>query len=252
LASEERQLGYGKLIGEGKVAEVFEYGSGRVLKLYRAGQPASDARREAAILDAVGDAGVPAPRGFDVEQVEGRWGVVMSRAEGRPFAEPMLGDPAGAEPYFAAMARLQCAIHAVPGSALEPLKVRLARKLEASRLADPVRRRLRDKLTALPDGDRLLHGDFHPFNILGTPEAATVVDWLDATCGPPAADVCRSWLLMQTVSRELAEAYLAAYLAVTPLPRPTIFAWLPVLAAARLAENVPAETEALIAMAEAG
>jgi Ser/Thr protein kinase RdoA (MazF antagonist) len=244
-------VAYGALIGEGKVAEVFEYGDGKVLKLYRLGQPASDARRELAILDVVETSGVAAPRAFDLEQIDDRWGLVMSRAEGRPFAEPMLANPAGAGPYFAAMAALQVKIHAASGAALAPLKVRLARKIEASGLADPVRRRLRDKLSKLPDGDRLLHGDFHPYNILGTPAAATVVDWLDATSGPPAADICRSWLLMQTVSRDLAETYLDAYFALSPLPRDTVFAWLPVLAAARLAENVPDEVEALIAMAEA-
>jgi len=245
-------VAYGALIGEGKVAEVFEYGEGRVLKLYRAGQPRRDADREAAILDVVEAGGIEAPRCFDVEQVDGRWGVVMSRVAGRTFGEPMLADPAGVVPYFAAMARLQAAIHAAPGAALAPLKVRLARKLEASGLSDPVRRRLRDMLGRLPDGDRLLHGDFHPFNILGTLDAATVVDWLDATSGPPEADVCRSWLLMQTKSRDFAEAYLDAYFAVSPISRDAVFRWLPVLAAARIAENVPDEVDALIAMAEAG
>jgi aminoglycoside phosphotransferase (APT) family kinase protein len=245
-------VAYGALIGEGKVAEVFEYGEGRVLKLYRTGQSASDPRRELGILDVVEAAGVAAPRAFDLEQIDERWGLVMSHVAGRPFADAMLADPAAAGPYFAAMARLQVQIHSASGSALAPLKVRLARKIEASGLSDPVRRGLRDKLSKLPDGDRLLHGDFHPFNILGTPDSAMVVDWLDATCGPPAADVCRSWLLMQTVSREVAEAYLDAYFAASPLPRTAVFAWLPVLAAARIAENVPDEVDALIAMAEAG
>lgn len=243
---------YGKLLGDGKVAQVFEYGEGRVLKLYRAGQPRRDAERELGILDVLEAAGIAAPRGFDVEEVEGRWGVVMSRVDGRPFAEAMLATPNAVEPYLVAMARLQVAIHAAPGTALAPLKVRLARKIEASGLSDPVRRRLRERVGALPDGDRLLHGDFHPYNILGTPEGSTVVDWLDATSGPPAADLCRSWLLIQAVSRDLADAYVAAYLAASPLPRDAVFSWLPVLAAARLAESVPDETDALIAMAEAG
>ncbi|RYZ63561.1 MAG: aminoglycoside phosphotransferase family protein [Proteobacteria bacterium] len=246
------QLKYGKLLGEGKVAQVFEYGEGRVLKLYRAGQPVSDARRELSILDVIEGSGIAAPRAFDLEQVEGRWGLVMSRVDGRPFAEPMLADPARAAPYFAAMAELQLKIHAAAGAGLAPLKVRLARKIEASGLGDSVRRRLRERLRALPEGDRVLHGDFHPFNVLGTLEGATVVDWLDATCGPPAADLCRSWLLLQTVSADLAESYVSAYFALSPIPRDSVFAWLPVRAAARLAENVPDEVYALMAMAEAG
>jgi Ser/Thr protein kinase RdoA (MazF antagonist) len=243
---------HGKLVGEGKIAEVFEYGEGRVLKLYRAGQPESDARREFAVLDAVEAAGIAAPRAFDLVQVEGRWGVVMSTVEGRPFAELMLADPAGAGPYFAAMVRLQMGIHAASGQALAPLKVRLARKIAATDLSDPVKYRLRDKLSRLPGGDRVLHGDFHPYNILGTLQDAVVVDWLDATQGPPAADVCRSWLLLQTVSREVADAYLATYLAAGTLDRGAVLAWLPVLAAARLTENVPDEIPALMAMVEAG
>ena len=244
-------MSLGKLIGEGKVAEVFEHGEGRVLKLYRAGYPGTDARREAAILDALEAAGIGAPRAFDVSQFQGRWGVVMSRVEGRPFAEPMLADRDDAAHYLVAMARLHIAIHAAPGEAMAPLRVRLARKIEASGLADPVKRGLRDRLSKLPDGDRVLHGDFHPYNVLGSLEAAVVVDWPDATCGLPSADLCRSWLLMQTAARELADAYVEAYLALSPMPRKTVFDWLPVLAGARLAENVPEEADALTAMAKA-
>jgi aminoglycoside phosphotransferase (APT) family kinase protein len=246
-------VGYGKLIGEGKVAEVFAYGDGRVLKLYRAGQPASAAGREADTLAALAASAVPAPRAYGVEEVDGRWGVVMDRVEGRPFAEPMLADMAGAGPYFAAMARLQLALHAASGAGLSSLRQRLDAKLGlAPGLDELTRRRLRDRLAALPGGDRVLHGDFHPYNILGSLDDAMIVEWLDATSGPPAADVCRSWLLMQHVSRELAEAYLAAYLAVGEVTRAEVFAWLPVLAAARLTEDVPEEAEVLIAMAEAG
>jgi thiamine kinase-like enzyme len=40
---------------------------------------------------------------------------------------------------------------------------------------------LLDGLAALPSiDDRLCHGDFHPFNILGQLGKATVVDWLNA------------------------------------------------------------------------
>lgn len=246
-------MAYGALIGEGKVAEVFEYGEGRVLKLYRAGQPRSDAVREAEVLGVVARGGVRAPQAHEVRQFDGRWGVVMDRVAGRPFAEAMLADPAASAPYFAAMARLQAGLHSAEGAGLMPVKTRLDGKIgRAAGLADPVRQRLRDRLQALPDGDRLLHGDFHPYNILGTPEDAVIVDWLDATAGPAAADVCRSWLLMQTLSMDLAETCLGAYLAIAPMERVAVFDWLPVLAAARLTENVPDEAGALMAMAEAG
>jgi len=201
----------------------------------------------------VAAAGVMAPRAYGVEEIEGRWGVVMDRVEGRPFAEPMLADMAGAGPYFAAMARLQASLHAGSGAGLRPLKPRLAAKLDrAPGLDGPVRERLRERLADLPDGDRLLHGDFHPFNILGTLEAPVIVDWLDATCGPPAADVCRSWVLMMAAPAGAADAYLEACLAAGELTGGEVFAWLPVIAGARLTEQVPEQEADLRRWAEMG
>lgn len=246
-------MAYGAVIGEGKIAEVFEYGEGRVLKLYRAGEPKAALLREAEVLGIVARGHVRAPRAYEVLEVNGRWGVVMDRVAGRTFGEAMLANPAAAGPYFSALAELQVRLHAANGEGLMRLKTRLNDKLARTPgLADPVSLRLRDRLAALPDGDRVLHGDFHPFNVLGTVEDAVIVDWPDATAGPPEADVCRSWLLMQTVSPDLAEAYLAAYFSISTISRPEVFAWLPILAAARLTENVPEEAAALMAMAEAG
>lgn len=237
-------MGYGKLIGAGKVAEVFEYGDGQALKLYRAGEPKISAFREAAVL-AVAEAGaIAAPRTQGVIEVDGRWGVVMNRVAGRPLAEPMLKEPQAAGRYLAELARMQTALHAAPGTGLTSLRARLAARLDcAPGVAQPVRQRLRERLASLPEGDRLLHGDFHPYNVMGQPGSATVVDWLDASAGPPAADTCRSWVLMYAASPAIAEAYLDAYLAVSPLSRDEVMAWLPVVAAARLSENV-AEQEA--------
>ena len=38
--------------------------------------------------------------------------------------------------------------------------------------------------------------DFHPKNLLGSLSHAKIIDWLDACQGDPAADVCRSYLLV--------------------------------------------------------
>ena len=68
--------------------------------------------------------------------------------------------------------------------------------------------RLKDR--AKPDGDRLCHGDFHPMNILGDVSQPVIIDWPDARRGDPAADVCRSYLLMRSHAAEIAAIYLNA------------------------------------------
>jgi thiamine kinase-like enzyme len=100
-----------------------------------------------------------------------------------------------------------------------------------------------------PEGDRLCHGDFHPWNILGPPGRAIVVDWLDACSGSAEADLCRSYVLMKPPAPQLAEAYLSVCEAMGLANRGDILAWLPFVAAARLAEGVTDGVEALMAMA---
>lgn len=44
------------------------------------------------------------------------------------------------------------------------------------------------------------HGDFHPLNVMVDGDAATVLDWTDATLGPREADVSRTLLLFHVAS----------------------------------------------------
>lgn len=240
----------GELIGSGKEAEVYEFGD-RVLKLYRPGPRKASAFSEAVILAAIEPLDVPAPQVLGVEQVDGRWGVVMERVEGPPFAEAALKGGEALETHLVAMARLHAHIHAQPAPILAAQRTLLKRNISKTALLDEVlRKRLLEGLAARPEGDRLCHGDFHPWNILGGIDTAVVVDWLDASIGVPAADVCRSYVLMAKARPDIANAYVDAYVAATGITQADIEEWQPYVAAARLAEGVPDETETLLALAE--
>lgn len=243
----------GRLLGSGKEAEVFAAGE-LVLKLYRSPASKSSAFREAAILAIVEASGLPAPIVLGVRQVDGRWGLEMTRAAGEPLGDMMLREPARIAAGIDEMVKLHRRIHSRPGAGLTSLRQRLSHNIgKAGALLGPARQaRLLDALAALPEGDRLCHGDFHPWNILQSGEQATIVDWLDATSGAPAADVCRSHVLMHPARPDLAAAYVNAYVASGGASVQEIFAWLPVVAAARLAENVPDETDRLMEMVGAG
>jgi aminoglycoside phosphotransferase (APT) family kinase protein len=118
----------------------------------------------------------------------------------------------------------------------------------------------RSALAALPDGDRLCHGDFHPGNVLLTAAGPRVIDWAGAARGDPLADVSRTLLIMELgevpahapalvrglsrVGRSLlVRSYLAAY---GLRKRDLVDRWRRVLAIARLAEGIDAEREALL------
>jgi hypothetical protein len=78
-----------------------------------------------------------------------------------------------------------------------------------------------------------------------------VIDWPDACCGDPAADVCRSYLLLKLHAEDIAEPYLDAYCGTSNMPRTRILDWLAYVAAARLAEDVPDDFERLIEIVRA-
>lgn len=244
-------LRLGPLIGSGKEAEVFDAGD-RVVKLYRktAKAPKRAAFREASILALVESLGLAVPSAHAVGQVDGRWGIAMTRAEGPSLADA-IRSPDQVPACLERMARLQIAIHSRPGTHFGSLKARLAANI-AGMPDEALRRRLLHGLAALPERDRLCHGDFHPWNILGPPGREVVVDWLDACAGDPAADVCRTYVLIRPVAPDLAMAYVETYAVAAGESRDRILAWLPFVAAARLAEGVPDETEALMAMAGTG
>lgn len=46
------------------------------------------------------------------------------------------------------------------------------------------------------EGDRLLHLDLHPLNVMMTPRGPVVIDWTNAVGGDPAVDVAFTWVLM--------------------------------------------------------
>jgi aminoglycoside phosphotransferase (APT) family kinase protein len=242
----------GPLLAAGNVAEVFEWGS-RVVKLYRSPARKPTAFREAAIHAAVEAMALPVPAVWGVLEVRGRWGIVFDRVKERSFAERMREDPSVIAEYLETLVRLHARIHSQPARQLGSLKSKLATNIAGTRLLDdPLKQNLLGRLADMPEGDRLCHGDFHPANVLGQNSLPVVIDWPDACCGgDPAADVCRSCLLLKLHAEDIAEPYLDTYCSISNMPRASILDWMPYVAAARLAEEVPDDWARLLEIVHA-
>jgi aminoglycoside phosphotransferase (APT) family kinase protein len=241
----------GRLLAAGNMAEVFEWGS-RVVKLYRSPAAKQAAFREAAIHAAVEALGLPVPAVWSVRQICGRWGVVFDRVSAASFAERMRTEPTVVPRYLEILARLQARIHAHPADRLGNLKVRLAANIARTKhLEERQSQTLLSRLADMPEGDRLCHGDFHPMNVLGEVARPIVIDWPDACRGEPAADVCRSYLLLKLHAEEIADPYLKAYCRLNHMSQQKVLGWLPCVAAARLAEEVPDDLDRLLALVQA-
>lgn len=153
-----------RLIAAGRASEVFDLGDGRVLRRFKRG---GNPEREALVMRHARVGGYPVPEVLEVTSDA----LVLEKVEG-----PTMWESAGLRPstvgaHAAALARLHRELH----------------ELDAP-----------DELPAVGEGDRLLHLDLHPMNVILSPDGPVVIDWTNARRGEPSFDVAVAWVIGAT------------------------------------------------------
>jgi aminoglycoside phosphotransferase (APT) family kinase protein len=166
----------GEVIAAGRDTEIVDHGPGLVLRRPMVPRPM---HREAAVMQWVHDQGYPCPTVHEVLDD----GLVMDRIDGVSMLDDIVGHPHRMRRHATLMADLHGWLHQLPVP---------DRPAGASDGGPP--------LPELPNlfgpGTSLLHGDLHPGNILLTANGPVVIDWTNASVGPPGADVAVTWLLI--------------------------------------------------------
>lgn len=160
----------GRLIAAGRAADVYDAGDGTVHKRYRTADAGPD--DEARVMRFVAERGFPVP---EVREVDGR-DLVMSKVDGPTMAEDLRRRPARALGHARLLARLQRALAQVPAP---------------DWLMAP-------GWTPDPTGDRVLHLDLQPANVVLALSGPVVIDWRAAAAGPPGFDAATSYVAMVT------------------------------------------------------
>lgn len=257
----------GNPLALGRTAEVYAWEEGWVLKLFRDWAPASWVDYEAEIARSVHASGLPVPAVGEIIEVQGRRGILYERVTGPSLFKTIQEKPWTVLEAARQLAELHAAMHECEATGLPPQRARLIAKIQnAGPLPERLKQAALGALQDLPDGERLCHGDFHPDNVLMTAKGPVIIDWPDASCGPPLADVARTSLLAsasalpaETRLRRLIElsrrwfhrVYLRRYFELRPDGREQLGAWLPVIYAARLSEDIPEEREGMLARVRA-
>jgi len=257
-----------KPIAFGRTAEVYAWKDGWVLKLFHDWFPEESVRYEADLARAVQVAGLPVPAAGEIVKIGDRLGLPYQRVEGSTMLEETNARPWTLPRSSRLLAELQAMMHdnsTVTG--LPSQRQRLENKIRRAEVLSPaLQAAALEALAAMPEGDRLCHGDFHPDNVLMTDHGPVVIDWIDATLGRPLADVARSSMILKGVSAPGSSAswaqkvmvewyhriYLRHYFKLRPGGKGEYRAWRPIVAAARLSEGIAEIQDWLLSQVQAG
>jgi uncharacterized protein (TIGR02172 family) len=255
-------------IAEGRTAEIYLWDENHVLKLYRDGCPPDWVEYEAWIAGAIHQAGIPSPAAGEIVEVDGRRGLVYERIEGLSMLQDMNARPWALLKHARSLADLQAKIHRQSITGLPSYKDRLKFDIQrAQALSEELRAKALGILEALPDGQSVCHGDYHPGNIILTKDGPVVIDWMTACSGSPWTDVARSSLLLSIGAKSAGKmvslpiriviqlyhrTYLNRYHMQNPRGKHEPERWMPVIAAARLNEEILSERNVLIKMVQKG
>jgi aminoglycoside phosphotransferase (APT) family kinase protein len=264
------RLGGLERIGEGREAEVFALGPDRALRLARAARLGPAIDHEYAALSAAAEAGAPVPAVHERVEVGGRPGLVVERLGSRNLLLEIGSRPWRVPSISRSLGVLHARLHSVAAPPdLPSVHERLAERLESPLVPRELRSRALGLLEGLPRGDRLCHGDFHPGNVLlRSGGEAVAIDWTGASRGDAHADIARSYLIIRFGAvgpdataairvlarvgrRVLWAGYLRSYRRARALEWDGVVRWLPVIAAARLVEDIGEERIRLLKLAQA-
>lgn len=156
----------GPLIGKGRAADVFDIGRGQVLRRNRDGSPTL---REAEVMRYLHTQDFPVPRVYDSNGPD----LVMERVVGPTMLDAFSHKPWRLRSWARMLASLHDRLQAVPLPEIDL----------PHRVGPP---------------EVLVHGDFHPDNVMLSADGPVVIDWPNASVGARGADVASTWIIVAT------------------------------------------------------
>jgi hypothetical protein len=188
----------GRLLAEGREAEVFLLDERTIFRAEKAPQPSS-VERALSALRAAQEHGAPVPAYCRSMSIAGREGIAMELLEPENLLHRLGRTPWAIPAVGRIMGSVHAALHGVIGpTTLPSAKDMIFQRILNSNLSAPRRRGLASLERLLPDGRQLLHGDLNPANLLRHPETHKwlAVDWGGAARGDPAADVAYTLVMI--------------------------------------------------------
>ena len=235
---------FGVLISDNGLTANLYLKDGKAYKVFNTTAKKSDVYKEAYLTAFIESTGIPAAAVHSVRKEDGHWVLEMDYVDGKLMLMELVRaveqkDYARAGKLLDDLASIQYSFHQIEANDLPDYRTGIVGKLRSNPVLSPEQvSRLIARLNTLPGGNALLHGDYHPGNIIYLGSQPVVLDWFTAGAGNPACDVARTYLKMLHApvpwgtgdALHGPDRYLNTYCSLSGLSREDVAGWFPIVA----------------------
>lgn len=197
------------IIGTGGMSVVYRISDDLAVKVFRQGITYVDVLHEYDMAHRAYELGMPTPKPYRIESIENtqrdsgqeQYGIVYELLHGDTLSKAMTEHPERLEYYAEQMALLYKQLHSTVITPQSNIPDAHHNEEEAIRRLIPLfgqeaAEKLTTILKAIPKGDRLLHCDLHPRNVMLHNGKMMVIDMGEVGYGNPIMDIAHAHALM--------------------------------------------------------
>lgn len=184
-----------KIIGQGGNGTVYRLDDERIVKVYRSEHSLEYIEREQQYAKAAFISGVPSVIAFDVVKAGDNYGVVFEAMNSDSLGHVLSTEPEKRDEYLKKYVQLAKTLHttSIADDTIATLKSLLYKRLDDDFMKENLKpeeiETLRSIIDSMRDVDTLVHGDFHPGNIMLQNGELMLIDMGEVTRGVPIYDV---------------------------------------------------------------
>lgn len=181
-----------ELIGQGANGHVYRVDRENIIKLFEASASIEDIDRERRLAQQALIEGIPTAISYSLVEADGRYGILFELIDADSLSATLKGKPEEYDAYTEKYIALLKKIHAIKGDAerFANIKHIYYDAIEYSKdyYSEEELKKIRALVDSVPDTGTLIHGDYHPNNIMVQDGELILIDMGDMSVGHPIFD----------------------------------------------------------------
>ncbi|MBP5662371.1 MAG: ATP-binding protein [Clostridia bacterium] len=186
-----------EVIGEGANGKVYRIDGDNVVKTYKNADALSEIQHEREVARLALILGVPTAISYDVVKVGNSYGSVFELLNAKSFSKLLANEPERFDWCVSEYIKMLKKIHGitVPDGKLPPIKDKVFKAVQRTKdiLPEDLGEKLVRMTEAIPESDRMIHGDYHTKNIVLAGDEVLVIDMDTLSVGHPIFDLMRMY-----------------------------------------------------------